>query len=165
MVWCLLVVPNYCMVDPLAKVNKTAKQPQFPFILIIIRHIESYAYWQYECNPGFVLLILAIQWRNSWLQLDFFLLFYFMVNWKGGYAFEFLQPQCLPQGLLNVLWVLWNTLPGIKIFCVKIAPPLFSDDSGCSLLCAPIQTYYVFMSTSFTCHKAPSLCCRLSFLS
>lgn len=30
MVWCLLVVPNYCVVDPLAKVNKTAEATPMP---------------------------------------------------------------------------------------------------------------------------------------
>lgn len=39
MVWCLLVVPNCCLLDPLAKVSKTAEAAQIPLVLPIIRNV------------------------------------------------------------------------------------------------------------------------------
>lgn len=165
MVWCLLVVPNCRMADPLAKVNKTSGATQIP---LCSTHNQT--------------------WRDmdtSKLNLTCFCLTYFghpekrllMLTW---YFFKHLLLRCelkmrlgfwasptsvFASGPSEHCMALWNSLSGIQIFCAKISSSLSSDDSGCYLLCALIQMYYVFMSTSFTCHKAPSLCCRLSFLS
>lgn len=58
MVWCLLVVPNYCMVDPLAKVNKTTEATPIP---LYSNHNQTYR----------ELCILAI-WMSPWICPTYF---------------------------------------------------------------------------------------------
>lgn len=127
MVWCLLVMPNYCMVDPLAKVNKTAKAIQIPLHSTPSQTCRdmgtSHVHWTLLSSGLFWLF------REETLDVDLFLLT----------AFELLWLLCVTQGLLNMLQVLCNSFSGIKIFSVKISPSLISDDSGCYLLCAPIR--------------------------
>lgn len=161
MVWCLLVVPNYCIVDPLAKVNKTAEATQIP---LCSTHNWACKDMDTSNNLSLIGLIYFGHSKKKFLRsVDNFLQLLHYDELKIRRRLWASSTQRLPRGLLTVLWILWNSLSGIKTFHVKSALPLFSDDSGCYLLHAPIQTYYVFMSTSFTCHKTPSLCCLLSF--
>lgn len=164
MVWCLLVMPNYRMVDPLAKVNKTAGATQIP---LCSTHNQTCR----DTDTGNMNLNLGLSyslWPScevSWCWLDFSLTPFTLCWIKNETMLRSFLNHMFASGPSEHFLLLWNSLSRIKTFCVKIPSSLFSDDSGCYLLCAPIRTYYVFMSTPFTCHKAPSLGCRLSFLS
>lgn len=81
MVWCLLVVPNYRMVDPLAKVNKTAGATQIP---LCSTHNQTWRDMDTsKLNLTLVLSYLFWPSREETLDVDliFFLnTFYFAVN-------------------------------------------------------------------------------------
>lgn len=143
------------------------KQPNLP-LFHPESYIESYECQQYTFNADLFLFILVIQRKESWCWLFLGGGTPFTLWWiKNIEAMlpSFYDPNLCPMSLWTFYGCYEIVFLESKYSVSKIYPSLFSDDSGCCLLCAPIQMYYVFMSISFTCHKAPSLCCRLSFLS
>lgn len=150
MVWCLLVVPNYCMVGPLAKVNKTAKAIQ------IFLHSTP----NQTCRD-----------RDTSNMHG---------TWVSSYLFWLIKEEILDCWLVFVysLWASLTPVCGGPSECAMGAIQLFVWNQNTLgqnlsffvfwwlrllLILCPYQVYCVFISTS-TCHKAPSRGCRPSLL-
>lgn len=161
MVWCLLVVPNYCMVDALAKVNKTAEATQIPLC-----STHNWA-WR-EMDTGNNLTLIGLVYfghsKKKLLRSACFFFPNFILWWikNESMPLSFFDPtfalgpsECAVDSMKQSFW-------NQNIPCQKFSSFVFWW-LRLLLNFAPIQTYYGFVPTSFTCHKAPSLCCLLNF--
>ena len=125
MVWCLLVVPNYCMVDLLAKVNKTSEATQIPLCSTHIqtcRHMDigniltlvlSYLFWSFKEETLEVDLIFFTTSTSWWIKNEVMPLSFFKPNvclralWTccGRYEIVFLKSKySVSKSLLFVFW-------------------------------------------------------------
>lgn len=125
MVWCLLVVPNYCMVDPFAKVNKTSETTQIPlcstyiqtcgymYIGNILTMVLSYLFWSFKeetLEVDLIFFTTSILW---WIKNEVMPLSFFNPNvclgtlWSccGCYEIGFLKSKySVSKSLLFVFW-------------------------------------------------------------
>lgn len=100
--------------------------------------------------------------RETLIDLNF----WGTAQWIRNSEAMFLNPWIPTFGARSLKYpaLLWNHMSGIAMPCIKITCYLFSSDSGFYLICALIQIHYIFRPKPFTCHKAPSWYCCLSFL-